>query len=103
MLNLKIKNDGYIEATENNLVVTRILINKAVLIKWKYYVHIRRIKRDKKLLRGAGTQKRRSLSSNKITHKLINDHKIDNNSFQLTFVTLFGCILSPRYQILTFQ
>jgi hypothetical protein len=33
MLNLKIKNDGYIEATENNLVVTRILINKAVLIK----------------------------------------------------------------------
>jgi hypothetical protein len=33
MLNLKIKNDGHIEATENYLVVTRILINKIVLIK----------------------------------------------------------------------
>jgi hypothetical protein len=33
MLNLKIKNDAYIGATENNLVVTRILINKTVFIK----------------------------------------------------------------------
>jgi hypothetical protein len=57
---------------------------------YKNYVHFRRIKRNKKLFIGAGTQKPRSLSSNKIIHKSINNHRIDNNSFQHSFVTLFG-------------
>jgi hypothetical protein len=37
MLNLKVHNNGHIEATEDCVVVTRILMNEYVLIKSKHY------------------------------------------------------------------
>jgi hypothetical protein len=59
-----VKNSDHIEATENCLVVTRILMNQYyvlitskhyTLYMYKNYVHFRRIKKDKKLFSGAGT------------------------------------------------